>query len=263
MAFFYREIGQGEPLIILHGLYGCSDNWMTIARKLGEKFHVFTIDQRNHGQSPNFPSHTYKDMLTDLSSFITSKGLTNVRILGHSMGGKVAMRYALEYPQMVKQLIVADIAPKNYMHLHNRGESANQHKFILDTLSDINIKSVKTRKEIDKLLQTDIPELGLRQFLLKNIRKNSDKELEWAINIDVLKASLAEIMDGFSSIKQSVATEALFVRGEKSPYVAAEDSFIIHNYFPNSNIVSIPNAGHWLHAEQPELFFNTIMYFLD
>lgn len=263
MDLFYRETGQGEPLIIIHGLYGCSDNWMTIARKLAEKFHVYSIDLRNHGQSPNLPTHTYDDMVSDLDQFLKKQQLNNVRLLGHSMGGKVAMRYTLDHPQVVKQLIVADIAPKNYIHLHHRGESANQHQLILETLSSIDLSTVKTRKDVDALLKPNIPELSLRQFLIKNIKKGTDNHYEWTINVDVLKYALSEIMGGFDNITKSAQTDSLFVRGENSPYVKAEDSFSIHNYFPNSNIVSIPDAGHWLHAEQPELFFNTIMYFLE
>lgn len=263
MDLFFRETGEGAPLIILHGLYGCSDNWITIARKLSPKFHVFTIDQRNHGQSPHNESHTYDDMVDDLHNFITSKGFSEVTLLGHSMGGKVAMRFTLQYPQKVKQLIVADIAPKNYLHMHNRGESANHHAEIIDALLGINLNGLSTRKDVDTALLEIFPEQNLRQFLVKNIRKNGDKSLEWSINLPVLKNALPEIMDGFSHLKNSCNIPTLFVRGEKSNYIDAEDTFEINNFFPNSNTVSIPNAAHWLHAEQPVLFFNTIMYFLE
>lgn len=263
MELFFRETGEGAPLIIIHGLYGCSDNWLTIARKLSPSFHVYTIDLRNHGQSPHAESHTYDDMVADLLEFISAKGFSTVTLLGHSMGGKVAMRFTLQYPHKVKQLIVADIAPKNYLHMHNRGESANQHEKIIDALLAINLTGLSTRKDIDNALKNDFPEMGLRQFLVKNIRKGKDNKMEWCINLPVLRASLPDIMDGFSNTKTSCNTPTLFVKGENSPYIDAEDSYEIHNYFPNSNTASIPNAAHWLHAEQPELFFNTIMYFLE
>lgn len=262
MNLFFRKSGSGQPLVILHGLYGSSDNWMTQARKLADIFEIYLIDQRNHGQSPHTDTHTYEDMVSDLDSFLESHQIKDPILIGHSMGGKVVMRYALEFPEKVKKVVVVDIAPKNYSSYANYGRVTSDHAHILESLSKIDLPSFKTRKSIGEELQKYFKEEQLRMFLLKNIKRSESGSFTWKMNIKVLKADLPLIMDGFSTQTASCAHPALFIKGEKSPYISEDDMFAIRKYFPGAELVTIPNGGHWLHYEQPELLLKTLHYFL-
>lgn len=262
MELFYRKSGSGDPIIILHGLYGSSDNWMTQAKVLAENFEVYLVDQRNHGQSPHAGSHTYADMVNDLQSFIEQHNIENPILIGHSMGGKVVMRYALAHPDKIKKVIVVDIAPKDYSAFTNYGKVTSDHSYILDSLSAIQLSNYKTRNAISGELKKYFSSEQLVMFLLKNIKRSEKEGFEWKMNIEVLKNDLPEIMKGFTTTKDSCDHPTLFIKGEDSPYIDEDDMFEIRKYFPNAELVTIPKAGHWLHYEQPELLVKTLHYFL-
>ncbi len=268
MQLYFRERGKkGNPaLIIVHGLYGASDNWLSVASEFENSFHVILVDQRNHGQSPHHSEHTYECMSSDLLEVMNHLKIKKATLMGHSMGGKTVMRFALEYPQKVEKLIVVDIAPKSYGSFSNYAQVTTDHLHIIDTLSGIDPAGYKNRREISAALKPAFPDKNLRAFLMKNIKRHKDGHYSWILNFEALKKNMEELMDGFSSLAKTTQPsnlETIFIRGEKSPYVQDEDSMEIHRFFPHSQIVTIPDAGHWVHAEQHDLFVKTVKYFLE
>ncbi len=262
MDLFFRKSGEGFPLIILHGLYGSSDNWMSVAKTLAEHFTVYLIDQRNHGQSPHADSHTYEDMVSDLNAFMEAQQIQKAILIGHSMGGKTAMRFTLEYPEKVQKLVVVDIAPKDYSGYRNYGKVTADHEEILEKLLSVDLPELKNRNDINTVLEKHFEDVRLRMFLLKNIRKLSKQSYGWKMNLEVLRRDLSEIMNGFTDVAATSQHDVLFIKGEKSPYIDEDDTMIIRKYFPNSEIVTIPEAGHWVHYEQPDILLKTLDYFL-
>jgi pimeloyl-ACP methyl ester carboxylesterase len=267
MKLFYRKSGEGHPFIILHGLYGSSDNWVSISRKLSEYFEVYLIDQRNHGNSPHHDEHTIPALSTDLLEFMEEHSIKKATISGHSMGGKVAMNFALLFPQKVSNLIIVDIAPKTY-RLSEKHDSENpNHLFILKALKEIDLTKIIRREEVDEMLAKSITNPQLRQFLLKNIDRKADNSLTWKINIPAIQKHLPDILKGleqesiFNEI-QFTSSPTLFIRGENSNYITDSDFALIKKYFPLAEIKTIKNAGHWLHAEQPEKFVKCILDFI-
>jgi pimeloyl-ACP methyl ester carboxylesterase len=261
MELFFRKYGQGEPLLIIHGLYGSSDNWVSIGKKLAENFEVFIIDQRNHGKSPHSPDHNYTVLKNDLKEFMDEHSIEKAILLGHSMGGKTAMFFATENPERVSKLIVADISPRSY-----KTTNANQllsHTAIIRAMYNLDFYGINSRQEIDDILSKSIPENRIRQFLLKNIKRTEKNEYSWRINIKAIKNELVNIMDGLNEDQQRITKfPVLFIKGENSEYILDEDRKIIAKIFPFAFIKTIPNAGHWLHAEQPELFLKEINNFI-
>lgn len=249
----YKSFGQGDPLIILHGLFGTLDNWQSIAKRLSDHFTVFIVDQRNHGKSPHTEQHGYTCMAEDLHDFMTSKWIYKAHLLGHSMGGKTVMRFATEFPDMVDKLIVADIAPKAYPDTHSQ---------IFNALLSIDLTTISTRKEIDDLLSQNIDSLAIRQFLLKDITRNKiNHRYEWKMNLPVLYKYYTNILK-FDLGHEMFEGDALFIRGGQSGYIQEEDMVDIRNYFPKAELKTIKNAGHWLHADQPEAFYTMVRAFL-
>ncbi|MFO7999836.1 MAG: alpha/beta fold hydrolase [Marinilabilia sp.] len=267
MQLYYRERGSGEKtIIIVHGLYGASDNWLSVAKALENEFRVIMVDQRNHGQSPHSETHTYQAMADDLLTLMQKKNIEKAILMGHSMGGKTVMRFSLEHPEMVEKLIVVDIAPKSYGSFTNYAEVTADHKKIIDTLSAIDPSKYNDRNEIDKALKPAFPTKQLRAFMMKNLERKKNGQYHWKINFDALKKNMEEIMNGFSNLEQQPeqkVPESVFIKGEKSPYIHEDDKMIISRFFPGAQIVAIPNAGHWIHAEQPSLFVKTVKYFLE
>ncbi|MGZ3883315.1 MAG: alpha/beta fold hydrolase [Bacteroidia bacterium] len=254
MKLAYREFGQGQPLLILHGLFGQSDNWNTLARRFGENgFHVFTIDQRNHGLSPHSDTWTYEAMADDLKEFIDDHHLEKPVILGHSMGGKTVMFFELKYPGVADKIIVADISPRAY---------GPHHDDVLDGLNSVDFLKIKTRKEADAALSAFISDFGTKQFLLKNIYwKDSDANvMDWRFNLAVITREYPNI--GIEVPEQSSNVKSLFMRGEKSNYIADKDIPEIEKRFPNYRLVTIKDAGHWIHAEKPDAFYEDVMEFI-
>ncbi len=270
MELFYREEGEeGKNIIIVHGLYGSSDNWLTVGKKLGLSNHVYLVDQRNHGHSPNSSIHTYEAMKEDLSGFFEKHHLGKSVVIGHSMGGKTAMYFAADYPELIEKLIVVDIAPRDYLEL---GENSQyyQHQLILETLVEMqnNCDSFRTRQDIADFLQLKLGSKPLAQFLLKSIYRDKETQrFKCRINIDVLSDSLDEIISGVNERLLSdripiLSYPVLFIKGELSNYISKEDIALIHKIYPEAMLKIIPGAGHWLHAEQPALFMDALESFI-
>lgn len=245
-------LGSGEPLLILHGFFGMGDNWKTLANKFSSDFQVHIIDHRNHGRSFHSDDFSYELMVEDLLYYISYYKLSKVNIMGHSMGGKVGMLFAVEFSEKVNKLIVADIAPKFYP-LH--------HQFIFKALHSVDFSIIKSRNEIDEILKNHISESRIRQFLLKNVYRKTKDDFAFRINLQSLTDNVEEVGEALPPFTQFEG-ETLFLRGEISDYILEEDKVLIKNHFPNSYVETISNAGHWLHAENPNDFYNIIIIFL-
>ena len=245
-------LGSGEPLLILHGFFGMGDNWKTLANKFSSDFQVHIIDHRNHGRSFHSDDFSYELMVEDLLYYISYYKLSKVNIMGHSMGGKVGMLFAVEFSEKVNKLIVADIAPKFYP-LH--------HQFIFKALHSVDFSIIKSRNEIDEILKNHISESRIRQFLLKNVYRKTKDDFAFRINLQSLTDNVEEVGEALPPFTQFEG-ETLFLRGEISDYILEEDKVLIKNHFPNSYVETISNAGHWLHAENPNDFYNKIIIFL-
>lgn len=255
MKLFFREYGQGQPLIILHGIFGVSDNWVSFARKIEDSFHVFIPDQRNHGQSPQDPTFNYFALVSDVYDFIDEHELENSIILGHSMGGKVAMRFALENPDMLKALIVADISMRSY----NR---RFRHLDMIDAMLEVNFAQAETRKDVEKQLKPKIHEKRIRQFVMKNLyRRERGGGFAWRLNLEAINLHMDEVFEGIQS-DDLFMKPSLFVRGGDSDYIKYEDFDQIYRNFPKADIKTIEGAGHWLHAEKPDEFHKIISDFV-
>ena len=263
MKLFYRETGSGCPLIILHGLYGSSDNWATFARHLGEFFNVYTLDQRNHGKSPHDDIHTYQALCDDLEEFITDHSIENPVLIGHSMGGKVVMNFAARYPEKTRAIVVIDISPKSYSENSENTTRFLKHSDITRILADLPLEKFNTREDADRELSKYIRPDRIRQFLLKNLIRKNSGGFDWKINIDALRNNLDNIFSGLEkNMIKPGNYPALFVKGSMSDYINKEDFILIPELFPNSVIRTIEGAGHWIHAEQPEELFALILEFL-
>lgn len=252
MELYYREFGQGHPLLILHGLFGFSDNWQTIAKSLSEHHLVVTPDLRNHGRSHWADSHTYADMADDIQAFLESHWMFTASVVGHSMGGKVAMQLALNHPDRVDKLVVVDIAP---------GQATDNHSDIFQALTDLDLSKLSTRQEADEFLAARIADFGTRQFLLKNITRNPDGGFAWKMNLPALRRAYADILAPVSG--EPFDKPALFVRGSRSNYIKDADFALIRTLFPRAELVTIEGAGHWVHADKPAELLAVLRNFLD
>ncbi len=248
-----RIIGEGKPLLILHGYFGNGDNWKSIGNKLSDTFQVHLIDQRNHGRSFHSDAFDYELMVEDLHHYIQQHQLEKVHLLGHSMGGKTVMLFAVEYPELVDKLIVADISPRMY---------PPHHHDILDALNSIDFTKQTSRKLIDEKLAEKIPEIGVRQFLLKSIYWKEKGQLDFRFNLQSLTENNDEVGVALPSFT-IFEGETLFLKGENSGYISSNEEPIINAHFPNNRIVTIKNAGHWLHAENPKDFLKALEDFLQ
>lgn len=264
MELFFRKEGTGSPLVIVHGLYGSSDNWVNIGKRLAEKHTVYMVDQRNHGHSPFSDSHTFNDMRNDLEEFFEKHKIEKATLLGHSMGGKVAMWFAADFPEKVEKLVIADIAPKDYLLLKEDSQFY-LHQNILLAMMEIDFPKIKSRNDVDDFMAQKIDDVNIRQFLLKNVARDKISHLyKWRINAGVLYDHLDEIVSGVNKnwLEDRIPITSypvIFIRGMKSKYILPEDEPMIKEIYPDSKIIDIPNAGHWLHAEQPELFMKAVM----
>jgi esterase len=252
MQLHFKESGQGRAIILLHGLFGSSDNWHPIALRLAESFQVFAVDQRNHGQSSHSDEINYSLMAGDMNEFMASRGLGTAFVIGHSMGGKTAMQLALQFPGRVEKLVVADMAPRAY---------APAYEKIFTALLALDLKSFSSRQAIEDALSTEIPNLVLRRFLLKNLGRDAVGGLFWKIGLRSLAENYLHLREPvFAPVP--FAKPALFIRGGKSNYINPEDEPLIHELFPLSEIQTIVGAGHWIHADKPEEFLRLVMEFL-
>lgn len=255
MELNYKSFGSGPALIILHGLFGSLDNWQTLARQFAENFSVFIVDQRNHGRSPHSnDTFTYQLLAEDLFEFMDGQSIYEAHLLGHSMGGKTVMQFAVHHEDMIDKLIVADMGIK---------QSTRHHDDVLDTLSSFPFSSINNRKLADEWMQTRIPDFGVRQFLLKNLVRDPEGpyEFRWKFNFEVLNRDYEEILEKVDA-DYPIQTPTLFIRGGDSGYVKDEDLSEIKLLFPNAQLGTVEGAGHWLHAEKPVDFFNQVNSFL-
>jgi len=254
MLLHSNIIGEGKPFLILHGFLGMGDNWKTLGKKFSEQgYQVHLIDQRNHGRSFHSDTFNYQVMVNDLKSYCESYNLKNIVLLGHSMGGKTAMQFAVDFPEMVSKLIVADIAPKAYP-LH--------HQDILKALSSLDFSEIDSRKKADEVLSHYIKIMGIRQFLLKNLYWKEKGQLDLRINLPVLVTNIEEVGKALSE-NSYFNKDTLFLRGAKSHYIESKDELLIKKHFPMARIETISNAGHWLHAENPTDFYNQVINFIS
>lgn len=252
----YKEFGLGEPLIIIHGLFGTLDNWQTIAKKLSEHYTVFILDLRNHGRSPHTDDEfDYTLLADDLAEFMQDHWIYEARIVGHSMGGKVAMQFALNHPDSVKKLAVIDIAPKQYK---------SGHEDIFKALFGINLETLEDRKEAEEYLMKELHnDYGTVQFLLKNLSRKTDAEgggFEWKMNLDILHRDYENILKSPTGSPFSKPT--IFIRGGESNYIKDSDMGAIHALFPKATLETIEHAGHWVHADKPKELLEHLSYFL-
>lgn len=254
MTLHSNIIGEGKPFLILHGFLGSGDNWKTFGRALADKgIEVHLVDARNHGRSFHHDNFNYELMAADLKSYAAQHSIDNFILLGHSMGGKTSMLFSTLFPEMVEKLIVADIAPRYYPIHHDQ---------ILAGLNKLDQIKLTSRSEADEILASYIPEFGVRQFLLKNLYWNEDKQLKLRLNLQVLTEKVEEV--GESLPPEAVfPNPTLFLKGEYSEYISQTDEADIKRHFPDSKIVEIPEAGHWLHAEKPEEFFEQVLKFVS
>jgi len=264
MDLFFREFGEGKPVVVLHGLYGSSDNWVSIGRKLAEQFKVYLVDQRNHGQSFHSPSHTYSDMANDLLQFFELHKLNKAIIIGHSMGGKVAMLFASLHPNLVEKMVVVDISPGGYDESNSFSSQKRGHEQIISSLLSLNVEALNSRQQADEALSKSLPDVRVRQFLLKNLQRDRHGNFFWSLNLNAVSSHINDLMGPVftNEIGVEVSTKTLFIRGEKSPYISQQHANVIENFFPNNQLVTIPNAGHWVHAEQPERLIYELNRFL-
>jgi len=254
MHLHFRKLGEGAPLIILHGLFGSSDNWQTLGKKFSENnFSVYLVDQRNHGRSPHSDDFSYKAMSEDILEMINDEKINDVSIIGHSMGGKTAMQFALDHSEKISKLIIADMAPKKYP-VNNSDVS--------EALLSVDLNKIKSRNEAEQQLAQKISDKGTLQFLLKNLYWKENNQLAWRFNLNAIHAKIDNTNAAIES-NNVFEKPTLFLRGENSNYILKEDEPLIRKYFPNAEIKTTPQAGHWIHADNPQWFLEICLGFLQ
>ncbi len=251
MTLHYQTFGQGRPVVILHGLFGSSDNWRSIAQKLADNgFQVITVDLTNHGRSPHTTEVSFKSMAADLATLIDQLRLTKIHLIGHSVGGKVAMVFSDDYSERVEKLVVIDIAPKAY---------ADQHSELFKALLNLELSDYTSRNQVSDALVSDIPDKGVRQFLLMNL-EITNQQLSWRLNLKQLAANYEHLLVPVCN-NAVIHVPSCFIRGDKSDYILDNDIELINDIFTNVVIITIKDAGHWVHADAPELFLTHIIDF--
>lgn len=250
MKLHHRILGEGQPFVILHGLFGYSDNWQTHAKKLAEYYQVILVDQRNHGHSAWSEEFNYSLLAADLKELFDDLKLEKVILMGHSMGGKTAIQFAQNHPERLDKLIIVDMGVKAY---------PPHHEQILAGLHAVDVEKVTSRSEAEKALEVHISSFGVRQFLLKNLYWKEKGKLAWRMNIPVLEREMESILVALP--EEEILLPTLFIRGELSDYVLDTDLPELENQFPDSQFVTIANAGHWVHAEAPDAFMDSVLSF--
>jgi esterase len=250
MQLHYQSVGQGQPLILLHGLFGSADNWGGIAKHFSTCYQVISVDLRNHGRSPHHDRQDYTVMAEDLLELYDALNLEATQLLGHSMGGKVAMQFAAQYPERVDKLVVVDMAIRSY---------ADVQTYLIDAMMAVDLSVMRHRRDVDVALSSTIDNPRVRQFLLMNL-VNHNGNLAWRIHLSALKANYPAIRQAIC-LPSQFDKPSLFIRGERSDYVRDEDVEEIKIHFTQSQFVRLP-TGHWVHAEQPQVFIQTVAAFL-
>ena len=255
MNLYYETFGdKGSAVLILHGLFGASANWRTVAKRLGSQHRVYVVDQRNHGRSPHAPGMTYDHLARDAMEFLDARDLNRATVIGHSMGGKAAMKLALLYPERVEGLVAVDIAPG--------AQSPAGARPALDALLEIDPSGAATRASVESRLAEFLPDTRLRKFMLTNLTRNCDGSYRWRVNVHAIATDF-ETISGPLEARSVYEGPALFVRGGTSEYVRDSDRNTIRRLFPAADIVTIPGAGHWLHADRPDAFVALVLHFLS
>jgi pimeloyl-ACP methyl ester carboxylesterase len=258
MQLNFKSLGQGPPLVLLHGLFGSLDNWLGVTPKLAQHFQLFLLDLRNHGASPHSPEMNYPALAADLAEFFDAQKLDAANLLGHSLGGKVAMQFAFNFPARLEKLIVVDIDPRAYPH---------EHDVIFAALLALDLKNFHSRKEVEDALAPAIPDLALRRFLLKNLKlisssSSSSSSFEWRIPLHAIFENYPKLCRALPA-KEPFPKPTLFIRGGQSPYINDADFPLIHQLFSHATIETIPSARHWVHADAPDEFVRLILEFLN
>jgi esterase len=260
MKLFYRKYGSGPPLFILHGLFGSSDNWVSIAKKLSDTFTVYLPDQRNHGQSPHDDIHDYDSMSNDLHELVTDLNIKKFFLAGHSMGGKTAISFAMNWPEMIYGLLIADISP--FVREETAETAYNQHLEILQAMISTDLSSFTSRAEVESVLKEKIKSEKIRSFILKNLQRTSENNFAWKINAISLLKNLGKIMEGIDRqllySKQIQGFPVIFLKGSESDYLPLSDQDDIKKLFPSAEFVLVKDAGHWLHSDNPETVINNL-----
>lgn len=251
MKLHHKSYGSGHPLVILHGLFGTLDNWHTMSVRLGKMFHVFAVDQRNHGRSPHSDEFNYTVMAKDLLLFMDEHRIETTHLIGHSMGGKTAMQFVKLHPERVSKLVVVDIAPRRY---------DAHHDHIFDTLCALDLRKHHSRASIEHELLPHFPSLPVRQFLLKNLTRDTSGPFKWKMNLPVIRKNY-RCVNRAVTLSHPFDRPTLFIRGSQSSYIGGNDLKEIRRQYLNVQFATI-DAGHWLHAEAPEEFFEVVEKFL-
>jgi len=254
MKLFFRRFGQGNPLIILHGLFGISDNWVTIGKHLAKAFDVYIPDLRNHGQSPHSRIFNFPALVHDLIEFTEENNLKDIILIGHSLGGITAMQFALQNPSAVTKIIIVDISLRKYRNF-------DDHQQLINAMLDVDFSIAHKRSDVEKQLLKTINSRRLCQFLLKNVYWRNKDTLDWRLNLVALNENLPLIYENTADDKQ-FKCPALFIRGGSSDYILDEDLDEIYKKFPRAELSTVPNATHWVHADAPEEFLKIVSRFL-
>ncbi len=253
MDLNYKRYGDsGEYVVIVHGLFGMLDNWHNMAKKLSEHFQVLSIDVRNHGSSPHHEDMSYEAMCEDIHGLLDSLEISSAHFIGHSMGGKAVMKLADLFPEIIHKLCVVDIAPKRYKPGHTE---------IFEAMLTLPVSELSSRSEAEEKIAVKIKDKGVRLFILKNLDRNKEGGYRWKIGLTHIHNNYDTIIGGIT-LSWPFSNDTLFVRGEKSQYVTEQDEVDIVDLFPNATFETIPDAGHWVHADSPELFYQTLIRFL-
>ena len=247
----FNSYGSGKPVIVLHGLFGSQVNWRTFGKQLGESCRVFTLDLRNHGDSPHSDEFNYDLMAADVARFMEKEKLDDAILLGHSLGGKVAMRFATAYPDKIQKLIVVDIALKEYPAVHKR---------LFEAVNNLDLARFSRLQQVVDALASDIPPLDIRWFLVKNLARGDNQKFRWKINMAAIANSYEEIFKT-PSINQLLDKPTLFIKGENSEYLATADLESARRTFPQAKMLTIKGAGHWVHIDAPEVFAEVVRVF--
>jgi esterase len=253
MNLAFEVVGTGHPLIILHGLLGSTDNWRSMSRRLGAHYKVFAVDLRNHGRSPHSDIFDYDVMAADLREFMEQQALHRIILLGHSIGGKVAMQFAIDYSERVDRLVIVDIGPKPY---------EPSQRYILEALRSLDLTRCKSFADVDAALAAEVSSESLRQFLLKNLARDENGRLRWKVHLEAIYRNYDKLARGLAP-GRTFDKPTLFIRGGRSSYIEDDDALLIRQIFPGAEIATLPEAGHWVHVDAPEEFFQTVLNFLN
>ena len=255
MKLFCRQSGNGPPMVILHGLFGISDNWVSIARELGEQYTVYVPDLRNHGQSPHSDVLNFSALEDDLLELTEEYSLGEIVLMGHSLGGKTAMHFALHHPEKIKKLIIVDIGLR-------KTPADMEHQMLINAMLNVDLSKARARSDVDRQLETTVHSMRLRQFLLKNVYWRNKHALDWRLNLPAINDNLLNMLEGVD-IPGQYTGPVLFIRGGRSDYIRDEDLGELKNKFPGLLVKTIPEAGHWVHADSPGVFLQAVRAFLD